>query len=117
MRLWPRKKLQQRTPADTTNQEPPAETVSQEGPVDAISQQTPDELVNLLLAIAEKEGALLDRRGTELRARLQRIGAALHEAGGKDLMLEVHAEIRQKLGPTRARELEAAWDGVGNWLG
>ncbi|WIX81862.1 hypothetical protein QRX50_14425 [Amycolatopsis carbonis] len=77
----------------------------------------PADLINQLLAIGTKEQALLAPRGSEVRGRVQSIGAALDEAGGKELMLRAHGVIRQKLGPVLARQLEAAWDGVGDWLG
>ena len=41
------------------------------------------------------------------------IGAQLHALGA---MLSAHAAVRGSLGPVAARELEAAWSRVGEWL-
>lgn len=87
-------------------------------PTKATSSALPTaDLINQLIAIGRAEGALLAPRGSELRERIQLIGSALNEKGGKALMLQAHTTVRQSLGPVRARELEAAWDGVGSWLG
>lgn len=75
------------------------------------------ELINELIAIGRAEGALLAPRDSELRTRIQAVGARPYHAGGQELMLQAHAAVVQSLGPVRARELEAAWDGVGSWHG
>lgn len=76
-----------------------------------------EDLINELIAIERTAGALLAPRGSELRERIKSVGSALNDIGGMELMLEVHDVIRERLGRVRARELEAAWDGVGIWLG
>jgi tetratricopeptide (TPR) repeat protein len=52
---------------------------------------------------------------SSVKPRARQIGARLHEIGGLKLMLNVHARIGSSLGRTSARELEAAWGGVGEW--
>lgn len=75
------------------------------------------DLIDELIAIGRVEKGLLPPRGSELRERIKSIGSALNRIGGKELMLRAHAIVRESLGAARARELEAAWDGVGDWLG
>ncbi|KAG0054374.1 hypothetical protein BGZ83_011383 [Gryganskiella cystojenkinii] len=75
------------------------------------------DLITELIDVGLAEGALLGPRGSEIRERVQSIGSALNDAGGKKLMLQAHKTVRDRLGVTRARELEVAWDGVGDWLG
>jgi uncharacterized membrane-anchored protein YhcB (DUF1043 family) len=43
------------------------------------------------------------------------IGRELNARGGNDLMLAVHTAIADQMGGTAARELEYAWDGIGEW--
>lgn len=76
-----------------------------------------DDLITELITLGWARGALLDTRGSELRTRVESIGTALDKAGGRALMLEAHAAVRHNLGAVLARELEAAWDGVGTWQG
>ncbi len=45
------------------------------------------------------------------------IGRELNSRGGNNLMLSAHAEIARRLGGVAARELESAWDGIGEWQG
>ncbi|WP_407562442.1 hypothetical protein [Streptomyces sp. 184] len=73
------------------------------------------ELVAELRAIGRGRGFLSVHGGKDGRTR--EIGAELHEKGGKQKMLHAHAAVRAELGPVHARELEAAWDGVGDWWG
>jgi hypothetical protein len=75
------------------------------------------ELITELIDVGHAEGSLLAPPGSELRGRIQSIGSALNHAGGKKLMLKAHGAVRDRLGATFARELEVAWDGVGDWLG
>ncbi|KFY37272.1 hypothetical protein V494_04853 [Pseudogymnoascus sp. VKM F-4513 (FW-928)] len=63
------------------------------------------------------EGGLLRPTGSELCERVRAIGEALDDAGGMDLMRQVHGTVRERLGAACARELEVAWDDVGEWLG
>ena len=81
------------------------------------STPSAEDLINELIAIGRVEGALLAPRRSELRGRIQSVGSTLNDIGGIELMLQAHATVRQSLGPVRARELEAAWDDVGTWLG
>jgi hypothetical protein len=71
----------------------------------------------LITDVGLAEGALLAPKGLELQERLQSVRSALNDAGGKKFMLQAHETVRDRLGATRACELEAAWDGVGDWLG
>ncbi len=49
---------------------------------------------------------------------LRRIGEMLHQEGGMDLMLTVHAEFTNRCAIHGApRNLEFMWDGIGNWRG
>jgi len=50
------------------------------------------------------------------RGRAREIGARLNELGGIDRMLAAHESVRQALGGVAARELEAAWGGIGEWM-
>ncbi|MDX2644863.1 hypothetical protein PV341_15060 [Streptomyces sp. PA03-1a] len=71
------------------------------------------QLLDELCAIGRGQG-FLTLRGKDRRTR--EIGAELDEMGGKQEMLDAHSVVRARLGPLCARELEAAWDGVGSWL-
>lgn len=51
------------------------------------------------------------------KGRAREIGELLYDRGGHDLMLQVHEEVRQALGGSSGRELEVAWDGIGEWQG
>jgi len=67
-------------------------------------------LVDTLIAaypgyLPRREGVVLD------------IGRELNARGGNDLMLEAYEVVRARLGGTAARELEVAWDGIGEWMG
>jgi hypothetical protein len=75
------------------------------------------DLITELIDIGHAEGVLLAPRGSELWGRVRSIGSALNDTGGKKLMLQAHETVRDRLGASRARELEVAWDGVGDWLG
>lgn len=73
------------------------------------------ELVEELRQIGRRRGFLSLHSGKDRRTR--EIGAELHALGGKRKMRYVHDKVRDDLGQVFARELEAAWDGVGDWLG
>jgi ankyrin repeat protein len=62
--------------------------------------------------IAAYPGYLPRREGA-----VRQIGRALDERGGIALMLEAHRVVSERLGGTAARELEVAWDGIGEWMG
>lgn len=71
-------------------------------------------LVEELCGIGRGRG-FLSRSGRDRRTR--EIGAELHEMGGIRKMREAHDEVRAELGRGPDRELEMAWDGIGDWLG
>lgn len=74
-----------------------------------------EQRVTDLRCIAEKLRAWRYEDGTEaldkLRAEARRIGEELNQHGGMDLMLRTH---RASSG---GREIEIAWNGVGDWRG
>lgn len=80
------------------------------GPADARTY----ELLEELQAIGRAQG-YLSLQGKDPRTR--EIGAELHGMNGKQKMLDAHAVVLTQLGQLRARELEAAWDGIGSWRG
>lgn len=47
--------------------------------------------------------------------RSREIGEHLNHLGRRRMMLAVHAAVRGKLGDYAARELEVAWNGIGDW--
>lgn len=61
------------------------------------------------------------------RKMAQDIGQRIHEFGGHEAMLSIHEEIQNKTRNDRSqerpyissfpRELESAWDGIGDWRG
>jgi hypothetical protein len=75
------------------------------------------DLITELIDAGHTEGTLLGPRGSEVRERIRWIGSALNDAGGRKLMLQAHGAVRDRLGAACARELEVAWNGVGDWLG
>jgi hypothetical protein len=52
-----------------------------------------------------------------VQERAREIGEELNRAGGLQLMLKAHAVVGAKLGGVAARELESAWNGIGEWQG
>ena len=48
---------------------------------------------------------------------VREIGRALDARGGIALMLNAHRVVSERLGRTAGRELEVAWDGIGEWMG
>jgi uncharacterized protein DUF6585 len=68
------------------------------------------ELVN----VGRAQGFLSDDGGA--RNQITEIGRRLDEVGGMTLMRLVHGEVARQL-PSHSRELDAAWDGIGTWLG
>jgi hypothetical protein len=79
------------------------------------------DLIERLIEIGRKEVA--DSRSSshfldEARAETEEIGQRLNELGGVDgleLMQTAHATVQSRLGGIPARELEAAWGGIGEW--
>jgi tetratricopeptide (TPR) repeat protein len=45
------------------------------------------------------------------------IGEQLNHLGGLNLMKSAHGEVTNVLGPIAARELDMAWNSIGQWLG
>jgi hypothetical protein len=62
--------------------------------------------------IAAYPGYLPRREGV-----VREIGRELNVRGGIDLMLSAHRAVSERLGGTAGRELEVAWDGIGEWMG
>ena len=80
-----------------------------------------DRLVEELIQIGETDGYLSMRPGgkfneTNKHIRARQIGEKLNELGGMDLMRAANYAVRARLGGVPARELEAAWGYIGNWL-
>jgi hypothetical protein len=67
-----------------------------------------------LVAIGRGRGFI---PGGESDKRTRQIGAKLHKAGGMDLVQQVHAAVADRVGKRSAsRELDVAWDRIGDWL-
>ncbi|GAA2657359.1 hypothetical protein GCM10010400_13560 [Streptomyces aculeolatus] len=78
----------------------------------------PDHRMRLLVAELIEIGlsrGFLTRTGKDRRTR--EIGAELHRMGGKRRMVRAHDDVQAVLGRGPDRELELAWDGIGDWLG
>ncbi|MFW6722569.1 hypothetical protein ACHZ98_20860 [Streptomyces sp. MAR4 CNY-716] len=78
----------------------------------------PDHRTRLLVAELIETGlsrGFLSRTGKDRRTR--EIGAELHRMGGKRRMVQAHDDVQAVLGRGPDRELELAWDGIGDWLG
>ncbi|MEU5874097.1 hypothetical protein AB0A73_21395 [Glycomyces sp. NPDC047369] len=69
------------------------------------------DLQEQLRAIAAGEGFL------SAQARTKALGQRLHQRSGFTGMLRAHRDIADRFGAATARELESAWDGVGDWIG
>ena len=65
------------------------------------------------LSIVSKEG--FDENNRNIRTR--EIGQRLHGLGGKDMMTLGYKAVELVLGAVRARELEVAWNMIGDWYG
>jgi hypothetical protein len=78
------------------------------------------EAVEALLAIYDQnpDGFAPGYGDAAAFANVKHIGEALNEAGGMDRMLEAHAEFARRTRVFGAdRNLEHAWDRIGEWLG
>lgn len=80
-----------------------------------------DRLVEELIEIGKTDGYLSMRPGgkfneTNKHIRARQIGQELNKRGGMDLMKAANYAVRARLGGVPARELEAAWGYIGNWL-
>jgi len=80
-----------------------------------------DRLLAELIKIGKTEEFLtvepkieFDESKKNMRAR--EIGLRLNEMGGKKLMQQAYHKIKTDLGAIPARELEFAWDDIGEWL-
>jgi hypothetical protein len=74
-----------------------------------------ESLIDELVAIGDGRGFIPGGRADK---RTQQIGRALDKAGGMDLMQQVHAAVSRRVVKRSApRELDAAWDDIGEWLG
>jgi hypothetical protein len=51
------------------------------------------------------------------RAEVRRIGEEIHAKHGHEAMVSVCDELSYVLGGGPAREVEVAWDGIGDWRG
>lgn len=77
-------------------------------------------LVNELVAIAGATGFLSLTPGGAFDAdsrhvRTRAIGERLNKLGGKAIMQRAGQDVASRCGPVKARELEAAWVGIGAW--
>ena len=50
------------------------------------------------------------------RGRAREIGQQLDQLAGREMMAAAHEVVRFDLGGVAARELELAWDGIGQWI-
>ena len=83
------------------------------------TQLVTEEAARMLLELYRQKpgGFLADEEAAE---PVREIGERVNEAGGMDLMLETHKVFAAKcdeIGPGLARNLEMAWDGIGEWRG
>jgi hypothetical protein len=71
-----------------------------------------EELIAELISIGRSKSYLPREEG-----RTRDIGAELDRIGSLPLMQKAHEQVNATLGYARARELESAWAGIGQWLG
>jgi len=71
-----------------------------------------EELIAELISIGRTKSYLPREEG-----RTRDIGAELDRIGSLPLMQKAHEQVNAALGYARARELESAWAGIGQWLG
>jgi hypothetical protein len=71
-----------------------------------------EELIEELIAIGRVKSYLPREEG-----RIRDIGTELNRIGSLALMQKAHEQVNSALGYARARELESAWAGIGQWLG
>ena len=74
-----------------------------------------DQVVDILIEIYSgyPEGIY---SGTPAEDNVRKIGQAIYETGGMDLMLAVHQRFAAR-SYQHARNLEMKWNGIGEWLG
>ncbi len=79
----------------------------------------PDDLIEELVEIGKVAPGSLPNGSShflmEANGRAREIGERLSQLGGLDLMLAARGAIQSRLGRSAAHELEAAWNGVGEW--
>jgi hypothetical protein len=73
------------------------------------------EQVQVELLLTGKTGGYLTP--SERLQHVRAIGMALYRYGGHPEMLRTHQMVAAALGQGKARELESAWDGIGQWFG
>jgi hypothetical protein len=78
-----------------------------------------DDLIHELVEIGKVSPGTAPNGGShflkQANGRAREIGQSLSELGGLDLMVAARGAIQSWLGRSAARELEAAWTGVGEW--
>lgn len=79
-----------------------------------------DRLIAELIAIGRRDGFLSMQPGGKFNQecrhiRAREIGERLNTVGGMSLMQTAGYRVADALGPIPARELEAAWVGIGTW--
>ena len=90
---------------------------------EAVLEQYPTDikqLINELVEVGRKyppDGQSASRYLNAARSRAREIGQSLYEKGDNALMLFAHANVCATLGGVAARELEVAWNGIGEWMG
>jgi HEAT repeat protein len=80
-----------------------------------VETMSPDEIVDLLVELyrLHSDGFM---HGSPEEKPIIEIGKILNRAGGKKLMLYVHQRFAAQ-NRWCARNLESAWDGIGEWMG
>ena len=84
--------------------------------------RNPEEIMMLIEELIRVGQKAPDGRSTSTflnigKARAREIGERLNQIDGNELMLAVHSRVSQSLGGSSGRELEVAWDGIGEWMG
>lgn len=97
-------------PVATPASPAPASGAEETMPVAAMYDSGQERLVDELVSIGRTTGYLPRREG-----RTRDIGAELDRIGGIELMRAAHERINSSLGNVKARELESAWGGIGQW--
>lgn len=69
-----------------------------------------ERLLAELVSIGRTTGYLPREEG-----RTREIGEELNRIGGIELMRTAHERVYSSLGNVKARELESAWGGIGQW--
>jgi len=75
-----------------------------------VGQMSQEQLINELISVGRTKGYLPREEGMT-----REIGEALNHLGGMGLMQAAHERVSSSLGNVKARELESAWDGIGQW--